>query len=197
MDTTGMTNMEVALGWHSLNRHGKSILWHNGQTGGFKSFIGLDKEKRRAIVMLANGGNSIDDIALHALNKNFKLQSFKYPWTIKDTITAAISKDGIDAAIQLYADLKKEQRPEYIFNELQLNIAGAELMHQKSTKEAIAIFKLNTEEYPKSSKAFNNLGDSYRADGNEELAVKAYEKSVELRPGNKAGVEAIKKAKKE
>lgn len=194
-DTTGMANLDVALGWHSLNRHGNQILWHNGQTGGFKSFIGLDKDNKKAIVILTNGGNTIDDIALHALHKNYKLQSFKYPWIIKDTITTAINTGGIEAAIKLYNDLKKEQRPEYVFNEMQLSFAGAELMQLKKMKEAVAIFKLNSEEYPKSWRAFSNLGDSHIADENEHAAITAYEKSVELNPNNKAGVEILKKLK--
>ncbi len=64
-------------------------------------------------------------------------------------------------------------------------------------KEAIAIFKLNTEEYPKSWRALSNLGGSYMADGNETLAIEAYEKSVELNPNNNAAVEILKKLKKE
>lgn len=194
-DTTGMVNLDVALGWHSLNRYGKQILWHNGQTGGFKSFIGLDKDKKRAIVILSNGGNPVDDIALHALNRNYKLQSFKYPWKIKDTITTAINNDGIDAAIQLYDALKKTQRAEYVFNEMQLTFAVAELIQLKKLKEAIAILKLNTKEYPKSWRAFSNLGDSYIADGNEKSAIEAYEKSVELNPNNNVIVETLKKLK--
>ncbi len=196
-DTTGMANIDVALGWHTFNRYGQRLLWHNGQTGGFKSFIGLDldKEKKRAIVMLSNGGNPIDDIALHVLNKNYKLQSFKYPWIIKDTISAAINNLGVDASIQLYYHFKKEQKPEYVFNEMQLTLIGAELMQSKKMKEAIAIIKLNTKEYPKSWRGFNNLGDIYIADGNERLAIEAYEKALEINPNNNAGVEKLKKLK--
>jgi CubicO group peptidase (beta-lactamase class C family) len=194
-DTTGMANLEVALGWHSFNRHGRQILWHNGQTGGFKSFLGLDKEKKRAIVILANGGNPVDDIGFHALHKNYKLQSFKYPWLIKDTITSAINEKGINAAIQLYYNLKKDQKPEYVFNELQLTLAGAEQREFKKMKEAIAIAKLNTDEYPKSWRAFNNLGDIYIADSNGKLAIEAYEKSLEINPNNPTAVEKLKTLK--
>jgi CubicO group peptidase (beta-lactamase class C family) len=89
-DTTSMPDIGIALGWHSFNRYGKQILWHNGATGGFKSFIGLDKESKKAIVVLTNGGNPVDDLSLHALNRNYKLQTFKYPWLLKDSIFSAV-----------------------------------------------------------------------------------------------------------
>jgi CubicO group peptidase (beta-lactamase class C family) len=194
-DTTGMTNLEVALGWHSLNRHGRQILWHNGQTGGFKSFLGIDKEKKKAIVILTNGGNTVDDIALHALHQNYKLQSFKYPWLIKDTITSVINANGIDAAVLLYYNLKKQQKPEYVFNELQLTLAGAELRELNKIKEAIAVAMLNAEEYAKSWRAFNNLGDVYIAGGNDKSAIEAYEKALEINPNNTTAVEKLKTLK--
>jgi CubicO group peptidase (beta-lactamase class C family) len=194
-DSTGMANLDIALGWHSLNRYGKRILWHNGQTGGFKSFIGLDKENKTGIVILANGGNPVDDIGLHALNKNYKLQSFKYTWLIRDTVYATVTREGADAAINLYYSLKKLQKPDFIFNELQLNNVAAELMSNKKIKEAIVISKLNTEEYPKSWRAFNNLADIYIMEGNEKLAIEAYEKSVDLNSINNSAVEKLKKLK--
>ncbi|MAG56776.1 MAG: serine hydrolase [Planctomycetes bacterium] len=42
----------VALGWHRVP-NGKS-LWHNGGTGGFRSFLGFDRARGRAVVILAN-----------------------------------------------------------------------------------------------------------------------------------------------
>lgn len=196
-DSTGMANIDVALGWHTLNRYGTQILWHNGQTAGFKSFIGLDKDKKRGIVVLSNGGNTIDDIALHALNTNYKLQSFKYPWVVKDTISKTVNNKGADVAVQLYYTVKKAQKPNYIFNELQLASVATELMQAKKTKEAIAILKLNTEEYPKSRRVFNSLGDAYTVDGNGKLAIEAYEKSIELNAENAKGIENLRKLKGE
>jgi tetratricopeptide (TPR) repeat protein len=191
-DTTGMADIDVAIGWHTFNRHGQKLLWHNGQTGGFKSFIGLDKLNKRAIVMLSNGGNPIDDIALHTLNKSYRLQSFKYPWLIKDTISATVTKSGADAAVQLYHQLKKEQKPENVFSETQLALVGSELVLGRDIKAAIAVYKLNTEEYPKSWRSLNSLGDSYIADGNNALATEAYEKALSINPNNSAALEKLK-----
>jgi Tfp pilus assembly protein PilF len=52
---------------------------------------------------------------------------------------------------------------------------------------------LNAEEYPESWRVFNNLGDAYRADGNNESAKEAYEKSLRFNAQNSNAIEALKK----
>jgi tetratricopeptide (TPR) repeat protein len=190
-----MANMDVALGWHVIRRFGSELFWHNGQTRGFKSFIGFDKEKKRGIVILSNGGNPVDDIALHALNTNYKLQSFKYPWVVKDTIFATLISKNVCSAIDLYNTLKQEQNQQYLFNEFQLASVATELLQVQKHFEAIEILKLNVNQYPKSWKALNNLGEAYRTDGNEKLAIEAYEKAIALNPENVDGIENLKKMK--
>jgi CubicO group peptidase (beta-lactamase class C family) len=43
---TGTPGMEIALGWHIFPRDGADIIWHNGGTGGFRSFMGYDPKAR-------------------------------------------------------------------------------------------------------------------------------------------------------
>ncbi|MFD2572421.1 serine hydrolase [Spirosoma soli] len=42
----------VGLGWHIINRTG--WLWHNGGTGGFRSFVGFNPAHKTGIVILVN-----------------------------------------------------------------------------------------------------------------------------------------------
>jgi CubicO group peptidase (beta-lactamase class C family) len=191
-DTTGMPAVDVALGWHTFRRYGHHLLWHNGQTGGFKSFIGIDSAGKRAVVLLTNGGNPVDDIGLHALDSRYRLQTFKYPWIIKDTMTTVIRKEGIDAALRLYRRLRAEPRADYVFNEMQLSLAGTGLLQEQKRREAIALFQLNTQEYPASWRAFHALGGSCMEAGQKEPAREAFEKSVALNPDNSEGLEKLK-----
>ncbi len=69
----GNPKMEIGLGWHVHKIFGSEFLFHNGATGGYHSFVGLDKEKHRGVVVLANSANDIDFIGRHLLNSNFKL----------------------------------------------------------------------------------------------------------------------------
>jgi len=49
---------------------GKTIVWHNGGTGGYRSFIGFNRAARTGVVVLSNAGTvaGIDDIGLHLLD---------------------------------------------------------------------------------------------------------------------------------
>jgi hypothetical protein len=73
---TGASNLEIALGWHVLKKEGSEIVWHNGGTGGYRSFLGFDKSSGRGVVVLSNSANDIDDIGRHLLNPKFKLTDF-------------------------------------------------------------------------------------------------------------------------
>ncbi len=46
----------IGLAWHHLHLNGADIVWHNGGTGGFRSFLGADVKTHRAVVVLANVG---------------------------------------------------------------------------------------------------------------------------------------------
>ena len=48
--------LSMALGWLVNERNpDRPIIWHNGGTGGFHSFIGFDPSGGRAVVVLTNG----------------------------------------------------------------------------------------------------------------------------------------------
>ena len=48
----------VALGWHVASPPDVAgpLYWHNGGTGGFRSFVGFLPEEQRGVVVLTNGG---------------------------------------------------------------------------------------------------------------------------------------------
>jgi serine-type D-Ala-D-Ala carboxypeptidase/endopeptidase len=59
---------ELSLGWQVLDINDTQILWHNGGTGGSRSFVGLDKKNHKAVVVLSNTSSSIDEIGFSMLN---------------------------------------------------------------------------------------------------------------------------------
>ena len=73
---TGAPGMEIALGWHVANRDGNEIVWHNGGTGGFRSFVAFDPKSRAGIVVLSNAETTagVDDIGMHLLDPKAPLQ---------------------------------------------------------------------------------------------------------------------------
>ena len=78
---TGMPAVEIALGWHITTVHGKTIVWHNGGTGGYRTFIGFDPAARTGVAVLSNAATTAgpDDIGRHILDPETPLLSFKPP----------------------------------------------------------------------------------------------------------------------
>jgi CubicO group peptidase (beta-lactamase class C family) len=67
---TGTPNLEIALGWHIWTRNGHEIIWHNGGTGGYRTWIGFEPKTRTGVVVLSNTSTNAgaDDIGLHLLD---------------------------------------------------------------------------------------------------------------------------------
>jgi CubicO group peptidase (beta-lactamase class C family) len=66
------TNLQIGLAWHLLVlSKGTTIVWHNGGTGGFSSFAGIDPKTGTAIVVLTNNGKagSADLVGVNILKK--------------------------------------------------------------------------------------------------------------------------------
>jgi CubicO group peptidase (beta-lactamase class C family) len=75
---TGMPGMEIAYAWHVLSKEGRSVIWHNGGTGGYRSFVGFDPQTRAGVVVLSNASmpEGGDDIGRHLLDASFPLATF-------------------------------------------------------------------------------------------------------------------------
>jgi len=58
---------DMGLGW-ILQKNKNHVLWHNGGTGGFRSYLGIDKHKKCAVVVLANYIINTDKIGLGILD---------------------------------------------------------------------------------------------------------------------------------
>jgi CubicO group peptidase (beta-lactamase class C family) len=58
---------DMGLGW-GLQKNKNQVLWHNGGTSAFRSYIGIDKQKKCASVVLSNYIINADEIGLGALD---------------------------------------------------------------------------------------------------------------------------------
>ncbi|MBN8678280.1 MAG: hypothetical protein J0M29_08645 [Chitinophagales bacterium] len=91
----------------------------------------------------------------------------------------------IEERIALYYQLKKEQPEVYDFtNETELTLYGYRALWNNKVTEAIAIFKLIVAEFPGSYNAYDSLGEAYMANGDTDLAIWNYEKSLAMNPDN-------------
>jgi serine-type D-Ala-D-Ala carboxypeptidase/endopeptidase len=72
---TGMPDLDVALAWHIATADDKEIVWHNGGTGGYRTFIGYDAKRGVGAVVLSNASTpeGVDDIGRHLLDAKFQM----------------------------------------------------------------------------------------------------------------------------
>jgi D-alanyl-D-alanine-carboxypeptidase/D-alanyl-D-alanine-endopeptidase len=67
--------MEIALGWLKRPKKESEIIWHNGGTGGFRSFAGFGPKARTGLVVLTNVSTlvGVDDLGFHLLDPDSAL----------------------------------------------------------------------------------------------------------------------------
>jgi D-alanyl-D-alanine-carboxypeptidase/D-alanyl-D-alanine-endopeptidase len=89
-------SMEVGLGWHIRSAGDTEIIWHNGGTGGYRSWMGYDPKSRSGVVVLTNAGTTAgpDDLGMHLISRTPLLPTFPPaapPPTIRTETTLAPS----------------------------------------------------------------------------------------------------------
>lgn len=66
--SAGGPNASIGLNWIILRAGTDTIVWHNGGTGGYRTYLGLVPSKKIAVVVMTNtGGAGADDIGMHLL----------------------------------------------------------------------------------------------------------------------------------
>ncbi len=75
----GGEDMRIGLGWHILTApSGEDIVWHNGGTGGYRTFAGFAPEAGIGVVVLTNNGQGpSDDLGFHLLDASMPLENIR------------------------------------------------------------------------------------------------------------------------
>ena len=113
--------------------------------------------------------------------------------SIGDEMLLIIFEKNIDEAIKRYYEAKEKSFDEYNFKEAQLNTLGYNLLQGQRYKDAVKIFELNAKEFPLSANVYDSLGEGCMLDGQKELAIKNYKKSLELNPQNDNAKQMLQK----
>jgi len=80
-----------------------------------------------------------------------------------------------------------------ISRETELNSCGYVFLMRKDLKEAITVFRINTNLFPYSPNCFDSLGEAYLAAGNKESSKACYERVLELDPKNENAKSQLEK----
>jgi len=68
---------QVGYGWVTRPLQTRVIRFHAGWSGGQRSFIGLDTERKRGVVVLSNATFNVEDIGLHLLDPQHPLRDLQ------------------------------------------------------------------------------------------------------------------------
>ncbi|MFN8354888.1 MAG: serine hydrolase [Spirosomataceae bacterium] len=78
--------MKIGLGWHFLAANNDEIIWHNGGTGGYRTYIGFSKKTNKGIIILTNALQSPDDLGRYFFDPSAKITPVKKSITVPASV---------------------------------------------------------------------------------------------------------------
>ncbi|HEX8246751.1 MAG TPA: serine hydrolase [Pyrinomonadaceae bacterium] len=177
-----------ALGWMT-----KSRLRHSAviATGGGRAAFFVYPEDDLAVVVLTNLAGAFPEEFID------ELAGFYNPEiSASDPVTALrieLRKRGYENALEVFDELKRKDSS-FQPSEKDLNDWAYRMLNGGGKpKDALEIFKLNVFLYPASANVYDSVAEAYAANGERELAVRNYKRSLELDPQNTNAVRQLKK----
>ncbi len=113
--------------------------------------------------------------------------------SLAERMRGAFAAGDSAGAVELHRAYKADPRHAYADTEIELNALGYELLRQRRHGHAIAVLRLNTADYPRSSNGFDSLGEAYLEAGRREDAIRSYERAVALDPANENAMQALER----
>lgn len=190
----------AGIGGYSKN--GKRSIGHNGSIDGYNSRMVMKPEEGFAIMIMTNQISEYKELIVE----------YAEEWFLKGSLTRQYDRElGLESIMHSYAlehmvdEGKNIEASNYMNNldanrlglvlELNINALSNYYLQNGYTDKAIQVLNLNTLKFPKSSNAFNNLGEALYKNKQYDKAIKAFKKALELDPNNKKSKDFISKIK--
>jgi serine-type D-Ala-D-Ala carboxypeptidase/endopeptidase len=136
---------DVASGWFVASRFGDEIIWKDGGTGGYATFIGYSTKTRRNCILLSNTGDYVPNTALgtHLVNAAYPLPKLRRAvlvdpavlatyagrYVIAPTFVLTVRPDGgrlfVQATGQAEAEVYAESETEFFYRVVNAQISFA------------------------------------------------------------------------
>ena len=121
------SGFKIGLGWHYTNNN--EIVWHNGGTGGYKTFTGFLKGTKKGVAVFTNSTSSVDAVGLKQLGQVLDL---KMPTKIEYADIIEVSTEILDSYIGNY-----QLAPEFI---IAISRKGNQLLLQATGQNEFEIY---------------------------------------------------------
>jgi CubicO group peptidase (beta-lactamase class C family) len=176
---------------------GKVAAGHGGSNRGWESFFQTVPSTGDGIVILTNGSNGgavISSILCSwwrwGAGHDEGVECPKID--VRAALYGIYQARGLKDTIARYRELRLPGASKYDFSAIQLNSMGYELLRRDAVRDAIEIFRLNVEQFPREWNVYDSLGEALLKNGDKERAIENYKKSIELNPQNGNGRGVLK-----
>lgn len=128
----GSPQMQIGLAWNRVHTpSGRTVVWHNGGTGGYRSFTGYDEGSGLGVVVLTNTSQSVDELGIHMLDSMIPIPKIRTAITLPDS-----ELQGYVGSYQL--------QPGVIFT---VTLDGSQLMAQLTGQPTYPVFAEAPDEF--------------------------------------------------
>ncbi len=195
-------NERTGLGWFVRKAPpdhpaaGDTLQFHEGHIFGFFTMYTRVPERHALVVTIDN----TDDDSFVTIQREIFNVLYKGTYTLprkplERELGRVYREKGVEGAISRYKQLRTSDAGFELSEWRSLNRLGYAMLRAGHASDAAAIFALNTEIFPERWEAWDSLAEAYMVDGKRDLAIKNYQKSIDMNPKNEAGIEALKKLK--
>jgi CubicO group peptidase (beta-lactamase class C family) len=169
---------------------------HGGTNNGWESLLQIIPATGDGIVLMTNSSNG--SAVISTVLCLWRRWAANHSTAACPTIGIGAALDGVylhqgvRAAVERYRELRRSQTEKYDFSANELNSMGYEILRRGDTADAVDIFKLNAEQFPRDWNVYDSLGEALLKAGDKPDAIESYRKSVELNPQNDNGRNVLK-----
>lgn len=133
---------------------------------------------------------------MEILNKrNLRVTGAATFYFITEAIITKINTEGKEATKKWFDNVVQEKPDKYAYDHRLFIMTGHEYLQRNDTETAVFIFELGAQMYPNEWNIHDSLAEGYHKNGQKELAIKHYNKSLQLNPDNNNAVEKLKEIK--
>jgi len=104
--------------------------------------------------------------------------------TMLDRFEEARDPAAVAAGLERYRALDDDDPALASRVESVVNRIGYALLRDERTRDAIEVFRLNADAFPEAANTWDSLAEAHMVAGHDERAIRFYERSLELDPGN-------------
>jgi CubicO group peptidase (beta-lactamase class C family) len=175
-----------SLGFGIQNTAEGSAFWQWGDYGIFRNYITAIWKQKHGFVYFTNSYNGLSigkEIVKRVLDvEDLAIASLGYDQydSPQMMFTQLVIDQGIGAAEKMMPELIEKFPPNEI--EAGINSLGYAFLNANKHDNAIDVFKLNVEHFPRSANVYDSLAEAYMKSGENELAIKYYKKTLEAIP---------------